>query len=192
MKNNENSFDIKIKYFEYFIYKLLKFYNSYKNNDKYNIVSKKLNRNKAISLLYYLCSASISNDKSENNLFDIFNEWYVNIGNAFIEKDIYQLIRDDKFKFSFFTINRFDVLLDDGIELEKLKIDSISDIDNSFKMMLNKNPDLPIKSLNYLMDVMTDHDSYIEGCRRSNGSNNSFPVKVDMDIILNEIKYYQP
>lgn len=39
---------------------------------------------------------------------------------------------------------------------------------------------------------MTDHDSYIEGCRRSNGSNNSFPVKVDMDIILNEIKYYQP
>lgn len=142
MKNNENSFDIKIKYFEYFIYKLMKFYNSYKNNDKYNIVSKKLNRNKAISLLYYLCSASISNDKSENNLFDIFNEWYVNIGNAFIEKDIYQLLRDDKFKFSFFTINRFDVLLDDGIELEKLKIDSISDIDNSFKMMLNKNPEL--------------------------------------------------
>jgi intracellular sulfur oxidation DsrE/DsrF family protein len=100
LQQKEAKIQLKIKTFETFVKKLLTSY-PHETND--------FGKLKMQCLLFFLCNASIKEDKKES-LYNVFDNWHV-VPYGYVEADINQYIKENNGEFSFFTINRFCITL---------------------------------------------------------------------------------
>lgn len=97
----------KVEYFEYFVYRLVKDcgLENFKSNDFRYL---KIN-----SLLFYSCAVN-------SDLLSVFDNWYA-LPYGHVEKDIYEYYKNNKGKFSWFTIHRGNLELTDYPMLKDVK-----------------------------------------------------------------------
>lgn len=94
--------DLKVKYFEYFVKKLVQ-----ESKDLEDFKSRNYSIVKTMKLLFFTVQASIEQDK-ENSLLNIFDNWYA-APYGHVEGDIDKYIKENDGKFSFFRITRFGI-----------------------------------------------------------------------------------
>jgi hypothetical protein len=86
----------KVRYFEYFVSKLVSDPGFDPENNNYS-------SQKMMLLLFFLCNSDVS-------LFDLFDNWHA-LPYGHVEADLYDYIKKNKGEFSFFVLDRFKLTL---------------------------------------------------------------------------------
>jgi hypothetical protein len=102
-KNGSKDVSVKVQYFEYFIYTIIKRSESLESLKGFGTL-------KCESLLFFLVSA-------QPKLLKIFDNFYA-VPWGIIEMDIHEYIKENKGEFSFFKIDRFGITLTAHPELQ--------------------------------------------------------------------------
>ena len=173
-KSEEIKLDLKIKYFEYFVYQLL----------LKKEINNSFNNFKVIKLLFLTCCSSITKDSS--GLLDIFDNWFA-APYGHLEKDLEIYIKEKKGEFSFFKLDRFGITLKENYNTNK--IEEFPIVFNSLKVLLEKNKNILNNSGSYLIDLSMEHKSWVDNYRIAL-SENKYWQSIPKEEILNENHYY--
>ena len=173
-KSEEIKLDLKIKYFEYFVYQLL----------LKKEINNSFNNFKVIKLLFLTCCSSIT--KESSGLLDIFDNW-VAAPYGHLEKDLEFYIKEKKGEFSFFKLDRFGITLKENYNTNK--IEEFPIVFTSLKALLEKNKNILNNSGSYLIDLSMEHKSWVDNYRIAL-SENKYWQSIPKEDILNENHYY--
>lgn len=127
--------DKKTLAFEYFVYKLYKWY----ENAMGSIDDNDFSTLKVLKLLFF-CSAIEAKEKSDTTLLDKpFNNFYA-MPYGHVESDIYNSIRKDELQY--FCIDNKKTIQKDTANFSELPLDIKQKIDSSFEKLLEENEEL--------------------------------------------------
>lgn len=170
-----------IKYFEYFVQKLL---DKYENADKNDLSILKVQK------LLFFTTAVDSGKSKDNTLIDKVFDNFVAMPFGHVESDVYNAIRNRSLKY--FTINESSTIYSDktkDIAFDDLNPEFLSAIEDAIDELLNINPDLLYETPFNLVELSHQYKSWKKNYHLAQlNQKNSSPIPKEE--IIDEEKFF--